>query len=118
MSNNSSGGQNSFPVPKMNEVDLGSVLKALSDPVRLGIVRRLSDDEYHPCNVEEYDVNIHKSTLSYHFKTLREAGITATLVSGREHSVKLRRSDLNDRFPGLIEAVIANVRPPTGSPGE
>ena len=103
-----------FPQPARGAIDLISVLKALGDPVRLHIVHRLSDDRYHPCSVSEYDLDIHKSTLSYHFKTLREAGITSTAVRGRDHAVKLRTDDLASRFPGLLTSVLrackANTR--------
>src|SRR5882724_11460620 len=98
---------NPYPHPPAEEVDLVEVLRALADPVRLRIVVRLADNEYHPCGTEEYGLEIHKSTLSHHFKTLREAGITSTLVRGRNHGVQLRRDELQARFPGLLDSVIA-----------
>jgi DNA-binding transcriptional ArsR family regulator len=58
------------------------------------------------CNVGEYGLELHKSTLSHHFEALREAGITATRAKGREHAVALRRDDLDARYPGLIAAVL------------
>jgi DNA-binding transcriptional ArsR family regulator len=100
-----------FPQPATADLQLSTVLKALADPVRLGIVQKLSDDEYHSCGVEEYGLALHKSTLSHHFKTLREAGVTATVVLGREHEVKLRRADLDARFPGLIAAIAGGSTP-------
>ena len=54
----------------------------------------------------EWGVDIQKSTMAYHFKTLREAGVTRTIVSGRTHEIQLRRSELDDRFPGLITALL------------
>jgi DNA-binding transcriptional ArsR family regulator len=99
-----------FPEPKASEIELISVLKALADPTRLDILQRLSDDDYHPCSVDEYALTIHKSTLSHHFKTLREAGITSTAVSGREHAVRLRRDDVDRRFPGILTSVLAAHR--------
>jgi DNA-binding transcriptional ArsR family regulator len=98
---------NPYPHPSADEVDLVEVLRALADPVRLRIVARLTDGEYHPCGVEEYGLEIHKSTLSHHFKTLREAGITATLVRGRNHGVRLRRGELEARFPGVLDSIVA-----------
>jgi len=97
---------NPYPQPSADEVDLVEVLRALADPVRLRIVVRLADGEYHPCGVEEYGLEIHKSTLSHHFKTLREAGITSTLVRGRNHGVKLRRDELGSRFPGVLDSIV------------
>lgn len=96
-----------FPEPGLREIEFVAVLKALADPVRLRILRVLADDRYHACSVQEYGLDIHKSTLSHHFKTLREAGVTSTRVRGREHAVQLRRVDLEDRFPGLLDSVLA-----------
>lgn len=94
-----------FPEPSFDDVDLVEVLRGLADPVRVRIVQRLADGAYHPCRTEEYDLNIHKSTLSHHFKVLRETGLTSTRVRGREHAVQLRQADLDLKFPGLIGAV-------------
>lgn len=95
-----------FPEPPLSQIELIPVLKALADPVRLHIVQCLADDLHHPCSVAEYGLNIHKSTLSHHFKTLREAGVTSTAVRGREHAVKLRKEDLERRFPGVLEGIL------------
>ncbi|MEU1550663.1 metalloregulator ArsR/SmtB family transcription factor [Nocardia sp. NPDC005745] len=96
-----------FPEPAPEQIELVAVLKALADPVRLQMLRVLADGRYHSCAVAEYGLDIHKSTLSYHFKTLREAGITATRVRGREHAVQLRRADLDIRYAGLLDTVLA-----------
>lgn len=101
-----------FPEPASREIGLIPVLKALADPVRLHIVKHLADEMYHSCSVDEYGLDIHKSTLSHHFKTLREAGLTSTAVNGREHAVRLRRKELDARFPGLLDGVL------TQTPGE
>jgi len=97
---------NPYPEPAVEDIDLVEVLRALADPVRLQVVVRLADDEYHPCGVEEYGLDIHKSTLSHHFKTLREAGVTSTIVHGRNHGVQLRRADLQTLFPGVLNNII------------
>src|SRR5258707_14824452 len=97
---------NPYPEPLAEDIDLVEVLRALADPVRLRVVARLGDDQYHPCGVEEYGLDIHKSTLSHHFKTLREAGVTSTVVRGRNHGVQLRRADLEARFPDVLNSVV------------
>lgn len=102
--------KDAFPAPPVESIDFVTVLKALADPARLAVVARLADGEYHPCSTEEYGLGIHKSTLSYHFKTLREAGITSTRVTGREHAVKLRADDLEKRFPGFLAATLVAAR--------
>ena len=100
-----------YPVPDMQDVDLVCVLRALGDPIRLNIVRTLADGEPHPKSMDLWDVDVQKSTMAHHFKTLRECGITRTLVAGRNHEIQLRKAELDQRFPGLIDSVIASPRP-------
>ncbi|WP_308251429.1 ArsR/SmtB family transcription factor [Streptomyces albireticuli] len=86
------------------------VMRALADPVRLRMLLVLADGEYHPCFPEEFLVGVHKSTLSHHFRVLREAGITRTRLEGRNYFVQLRREDLDARFSGLLDAVLGGAR--------
>ncbi len=46
-----------------------------------------------------------KSTVTHHFKVLREAGLVLTVDRGNRREVELRRDDLNRRFPGLLELI-------------
>src|ERR671933_1905447 len=94
--------------PRLEEVDLTDVLHALSDPVRLEIVRTLSDLQERPCSAVE--AKVAKSTLSHHFKVLREAGITHTRANGTHRLMSLRKADLDERFPGLINSVLSAVK--------
>jgi DNA-binding transcriptional ArsR family regulator len=94
-----------YPVPDMADVELLDVLRAVSDPVRLHIVRELAAGGTRSKTPSLWGVTVQKSTLAHHFKTLREAGVTRTIVEGRGHSIQLRRSELDERFPGLIEAL-------------
>lgn len=105
-----------FWEPAAQDIQLVDVLKAVADPARLVIVSGLSDGAYHPCNVAEFGLPIHKSTLSHHFKTLREAGVTTTRVQGREVSVRVREADLESRWPGLLPAILAAAATHTYSP--
>ena len=98
---------NDYPVPDMNDVELVDVLRALADPIRLDIVKVLADGEPHPKSATDWGFDVQKSTLAHHFKTLRESGITRTIVDGRTHAIQLRRVELDDRFPGLIAALTA-----------
>jgi DNA-binding transcriptional ArsR family regulator len=95
-----------YPVPDMEAVELVDVMRALADPTRLRIVQVLADGQPHPKNLELWGVDVTKATLSHHFKTLRESGLTRTLFSGRSHSIQLRRAELDERFPGLIAALV------------
>jgi DNA-binding transcriptional ArsR family regulator len=94
--------------PRVDEVTLPDVLHALSDPVRLQIVRALADREEQSCSAVESSVS--KSTLSHHFKVLREAGVTHTRVNGTHRYVSLRRQELETLFPGLLGSVLEASR--------
>jgi DNA-binding transcriptional ArsR family regulator len=100
--------------PVADQVTLPAVLHALSDPVRLGIVVLLRDGDELSCGALEVPVS--KSTLSHHLKVLRDAGLTQTRAVGVHRFVSLRRDEIEDRFPGLLECVLvhsidASVRP-------
>lgn len=95
-----------YPSPPMDEVELVDVLRALADPVRLQMVRVIADGEAHPKGVTDWGLDVQKSTMAHHFKTLREAGLTNTIVNGRAHDIQLRRAELDERFPGLIAALL------------
>jgi DNA-binding transcriptional ArsR family regulator len=98
-----------YPSPDIETVQLVDILRALADPTRLQIVRLLADGKPHPKTQSEWDFELQKSALAYHFKSLREAGITNTIVNGRTHEIQLRREELNARFPGLIDALISST---------
>jgi DNA-binding transcriptional ArsR family regulator len=96
--------------PPREELELPSVLHALSDPARLEIVRRLAvGTEEWSCG--RFELGLSKATLSHHFRVLREAGVVRTRPDGRKRLLSLRSDDLNARFPGLLDAVITGERP-------
>jgi len=90
--------------PSCEELELPAVLHALSDPARLQIVRKLADGD--ECTCGTFDLGLSKATLSHHFRVLRESGVVRTRPDGRKRMLSLRDEDLNDRFPGLLEAVL------------
>lgn len=90
--------------PPLKDLTLPRALRALSDPVRLGIVTTLADGSERGWS--EFEVGVSKSTLSQHMKTLREAGITHTRMEGTRCYVSLRQ-DFDNKFPGLIPTVLA-----------
>ena len=94
-----------YPTPDMDAVQLVDVLRSVADPIRLQIVRGLADGRPQPTTMTEWGVDVQKSTMAHHFKTLREAGVTRTIVSGRTHEIQLRREELDQRFPGLVDAL-------------
>src|SRR5437763_16806860 len=90
--------------PAIESVELAGVLHALSDPARLEIVRALAAEGKRQCG--SFDLGLTKATRSHHFKVLREAGLTYTRVEGTARHVRLRREQLDAKFPGLLDAVI------------
>lgn len=84
---------------------LGTVLHALSDPVRLGIVVQLCRDG--ACSCAALDGGRPKSSMSHHFRVLREAGLVQTRIQGVTHMNTLRRESLEAAFPGLLDAILA-----------
>jgi DNA-binding transcriptional ArsR family regulator len=96
--------------PPADEITLAGVMHALSDPARLRILGRIAaTDDGEPCGDLSVDIDLHKSTLSHHYRVLREAGLTRTDIEGRTRMVRLRRDDLQERFPGLLTAVLAAI---------
>ncbi|MHC9086791.1 ArsR/SmtB family transcription factor [Luteimonas sp. RIT-PG2_3] len=55
----------------------------------------------------ELDGGRPKSTVSHHFKVLRESGLVHTENTGTLHINTLRRTDIESRFPGLLSAILA-----------
>jgi DNA-binding transcriptional ArsR family regulator len=93
--------------PDREEIELPAVLHALSDPHRLEIVRRLSE-ESEPRACGTFGFNLAKSTMTHHFRILRESGVIEQKREGTTKLTWLRREDLDARFPGLLDAVLAS----------
>lgn len=93
--------------PDKTDISLAGVLYALGDPIRLEIVQQLATRGELACAALE--IPIAKSTLSHHFKVLREAGVLFCRKEGTQHLNSLRREDLDARFPGLLDAVLAAI---------
>lgn len=92
--------------PRREDLLLSDVLAALSDPHRLAIVRRLAGSEVQ-CACGSFGLDLSKSTLTHHFRVLREAGVISQEPVGTSKLNSLRREDLDARFPGLLDAVLA-----------
>lgn len=90
--------------PDLAQVPLTTVLSALSDPLRMGIVRLLADGSERQWG--ELDAPVSNSTLSHHLKVLRSAGVTRTRMEGTRCFVRLRGEELAERFPGLLDSVL------------
>lgn len=95
--------------PTAEDITLAGILYALGDPVRLEIVKRLAANEELSCS--DLDLQVAKSTLSHHFKILREAGVLYCRKQGTQHMNSLRRKDLDQAFPGLLEVILQAATP-------
>jgi DNA-binding transcriptional ArsR family regulator len=94
-----------IPHPATAALDLATIMRTLGDPLRLEIVRLLADDRPRVCNELSSALGIPASTGSYHLKLLREAGVTRTRAQGTLRQITLRRDDLEERFPGLVDVL-------------
>lgn len=97
-----------LPEPAVSDLRLETILGALADPLRLTIVRKLmleSEAYDHPCGWFGFDRP--KSSLTHHFKALREAGLLRQRQYGLERRSRVRTEDLESRFPGLLHLVAA-----------
>jgi DNA-binding transcriptional ArsR family regulator len=91
--------------PKTEDIELTRVLYALSDPVRLEVVRRLAQEGTASCAA--LDCGRPKSSMSHHFRVLRDSGVVRTRTDGTAHLNELRRDELDRLFPGLLDSVLA-----------
>jgi DNA-binding transcriptional ArsR family regulator len=96
--------------PAVEDLPLSKVLAALADPARLAMVRTVAAADGLSCTVlgQEAGLELSKSTMSHHQRILRESGITLTRVQGSHRILRLRREELDGRFPGLLDAVLAS----------
>jgi DNA-binding transcriptional ArsR family regulator len=89
---------------KRHAPELHEVLAALGDPVRLNIVRQLADRGEVPCG--GFGLELAKSTLSHHFKVLREAGLVGARSEGTSLMNYLEHDAVERKFPGLLTGVL------------
>ncbi|MET9614749.1 ArsR/SmtB family transcription factor [Kitasatospora indigofera] len=104
-----------LPEPALDEIRLEAVLHALADPVRLRIVGELAAG-HSEMSCIAFGLPVTKSTSTHHFRVLREAGVIRQHRRGTARMSALRREDLAALFPGLLDSVLAAVRPPAGPP--
>jgi DNA polymerase-1 len=97
--------KNIFHPPK-EDISLFTILYALSEPLRFNIIEQLANGQELTCGAFRLNLNRGKSTMTHHFKVLRDAGLIQTRVDGREHYTSLRRDDIEKRFPGLLDTMM------------
>src|ERR1700704_6681049 len=95
--------------PSIEDVTVEAILHALSDPVRVAIYTQIVGAACpQTCSnfVNISEKAIPKSTLSQHFKALREAGLIRGERVGGEMQNTSRCAEIEKRFPGLIAAIV------------
>lgn len=94
-----------LPQPDRDEIEVATVLQALGEPVRLQIVRALADaPQGIACG--DIELPVTASTRAHHLRILREAGVLTTHTEGTRRISKLRRTDLEDLYPGLLTGIL------------
>ncbi|MEV5978482.1 helix-turn-helix transcriptional regulator [Streptomyces sp. NPDC052114] len=104
--------------PEPQEIRLEGVLHALADPLRLRVVRDLAREEgADGLSCSHFDLPVTKSTLTHHFRVLRESGVIRQIYRGTTKLNVLRRADLDALFPGLLDSVLAAAVRQVDPPG-
>ena len=95
--------------PAAEDLQLPRVLAALADPHRLAAVRFVAWHGESWCTqvIQEAGLGTSKSTFSHHLRILREAGIITKRIQGTKGFMRLRKEDLDRRFPGLIDSILS-----------
>ncbi|MEV6805108.1 helix-turn-helix transcriptional regulator [Streptomyces sp. NPDC051132] len=107
----------SLPHPEREEIRLESVLHALSDPMRMRIVRELAARDVE-LSCSYFDLPVTKSTTTHHFRVLRESGVIRQVYRGTAKMNGLRRDDLDSLFPGLFDSLLAAADRQAGRLGD
>jgi DNA-binding transcriptional ArsR family regulator len=99
-----------LPHPPVEDLEIGPVLLALADGNRRRVVAELAErpDEERLC--ASFDLPVSKSSRTHHWRVLRESGLVYQRDAGNRLYMRLRKDDLDRRFPGLLQAVIAADR--------
>ena len=96
-----------FVHPSKEDITLSGILAALADPVRVKILKSLMEkDGCMSCCQASPCPKIAKSTLSNHFRILRESGLIRMVKQGVENHSVVRASEINEKFPGLLKTIL------------
>lgn len=96
--------------PSIEDITVEGLLYALSDPVRVQIYAEIAASNC-PQTCSNFLIvdnrKLAKSTLSQHFKILRETGLIRSERKGVEMHNTTRCAELKDRFGNMVGAIIA-----------
>ena len=93
-----------FHHPATEDISIDGILYALADPTRRSIVAKLATCSGINCS--QACEELPPSTVSHHHRILRESGLIRSEKKGVEVINSLRRSDIDSRFPGLLDAIL------------
>lgn len=99
--------------PALDSITVEGILHALSDPIRVEIFSQIAaSDCAATCSsfLTVKEKSVPKSTLSQHFKVLRESGLIRSERAGVEMRNTSRCAEIETRFPGLIQAIVAALK--------
>ncbi|MFF1445140.1 ArsR/SmtB family transcription factor [Streptomyces sp. NPDC058295] len=101
------GGHRAAPVhTDPQEVSVLTALSAVSDPVRVKLIRDLAGSPDWTRSCGSFDVPVGKAALSHHFSVLRGAGLVEQRDEGPKRVNRLRREEFEERFPGLLALLL------------
>ena len=99
-----------FVHPSKEDITLTGILAALADPIRISILKSLMEkDGCMSCCQASPCPKIAKSTLSNHFRILRESGLIRMAKQGVENHSVVRLADINEKFPGLLKNILKHT---------
>lgn len=102
----------------VDDIDLGAVFHALADEHRRAVIMELAADETDGERLcQSFDLPVAKQTRTYHFRTLRDAGLICDVDYGNKKGIRLRRNAVDRRFPGLLDLLAAEFRGATRTGG-
>lgn len=95
--------------PNLRKMPVSTLFDALSDPARIEIIQVLLEEKELSCG--QCKTELSKSTMSHHFKVLREAGLIQRREEGKVHFISLREEEIELRLPGLLK-MLQNLKGP------
>lgn len=98
--------------PDIDEMELGTVLAALTDPSRRRVVAELARAPAGTARTcASFGLPVSKASLTHHFRALREAGLIRQVDRGNSRAATLRGEEIELRFPGLLKLLAAEAPP-------
>lgn len=94
---------------RSDDQQLTAIFRALSEPLRMEIIRRMNEVDELPCTVLEEELPISKSTISYHMKQLYNAGLIDIRKDGRYYHYRLRRDLISYYMHQFLQGVTAGA---------